>query len=361
MDVVPNASQYRVLRVLQRRPFKVSLEQTSDGRALFLSTSADALLLEGHPSALLDQISVSSAKVTVGPLQGSDKDVLVVKLYADDLDGPNRGTERAQYLIRRSADIGGTTAASRRRKLGVACSLPGRAAIQITKRSPLAFRVVPDDTSGSAPDVAFQYEMTNPKVIPRSQSCTIRGPARGEDASAFEYQANLHLANMLSMKGEYLRAGRTRLRLVHMRPRAANAEDVALLAIQEMSLFFDGGCSFASPDGSPLDIPASIAPLLAAYDDYLAMFPRGKRAANVLYLKASWLSGCRHYQEAADLYGTIVETYPKEELASVARDRRKKELENARKQLVPPGPTGPRGADRGLPPDAGAPASPPRR
>ena len=100
---------YRVLRVLQQRPFKLWLAERFEHRALYLSPSSDdprrprrSTQLEGHPAETLDQISIVSARVTVGPANGIDNDLLLVKLYGEDPGVPGRSLERMQYLVRRA-------------------------------------------------------------------------------------------------------------------------------------------------------------------------------------------------------------------------------------------------------------------
>ena len=337
-EVVPGVSDnYRSLRVLERYPFNVWLAERFDHKILVLSVSSDdpqhpkhSIELDGHPAGLLAQITTAKAKVTVAPIAGFDDNFFLVKLYGDNPERPEQLVERMQYLIRRAK-------ASRLEKEGmsVACQIPGEATIEVTKRSPLSFRVAPGEKAVEAGGVPIQYEMTAAGIIPGSPSCKILAPRYDESASAFEYQATLSLANMLSMKNELHRAGLTRQGLLHMRPHAKNAEDVALLAIRELSSFLDGGCSFAPQGTAPLPIPGDLGPLFKAYDDYMTMFPEGERAPFVLYRKASWLSGCRHHREAADLYETIIRRYPKHELATYARSLREEEIEDARKQLSP--------------------------
>jgi hypothetical protein len=175
--------------------------------------------------------------------------------------------------------------------------------------------------------------MVDAKGSSGTPSCWVRTPAYREgEATDFEYEATRSVANMLSIKGEITSAGRARLALLQMRPRAENAEDVGQQAIDELSSFNDGGCAFEAAEGNPLPIPARLEPLFVAYDDYVTFFPDGKRAARVLYQKASWLSGCRRHREAAGLYARILERYPKDELASDAKTRRDEELKEATKQ-----------------------------
>jgi hypothetical protein len=337
-EVVPGVSDnYRSLRVLERYPFKVWLAERFDHKILVLSVSSDdpqhpkhSIELDGHPAGLLAQISIAKAKVTVAPIAGFNDNLFLVKLFGDNPEQPEQIVERMQYVIRRAK-------ASRLEKEGmsVACQFPGDATILVTGRSPLSFRVTPDEKAIQVGGVPIQYEMTAAGIIPGSPSCKILAPLYDESASAFEYEATLSLANMLSMKNELFRAGQTRQGLLHMRPHSKNAENIALLTIRELSSFFDGGCSFAPPGTKPLPIPGDLVPLFRAYDDYTTLFPKGIRAPSALYQKASRLSECRHHREAADLYDAIVRRYPDHELAPYARGLREEEMEAATKQVAP--------------------------
>ena len=242
---------YRVLRVLKALPFKIWLADRFGHRQLLMAPGSDdpahlrhAVLLDGQPADTLDRISVTGASVTVGPADGFAADMVLVKLYNDDHAEPSRAVEQMQYLVQ----IGGASG-QERHELSLACRFPAGASVQVTGRSPLAFRLARES-------VSLQYRMPDPEVVSRSRSCTIVEPRDDQGASDFEYQAHRALADMLSIKGGLRKAGEVRLMLLRMRPHAGDAEDVALMAIDESSAFSDGGCSFEAPEGAPLPVPS---------------------------------------------------------------------------------------------------------
>jgi hypothetical protein len=178
-------------------------------------------------------------------------------------------------------------------------------------------------------------------VIP----CIILIGATGATHAQDEYQAAVDSAERLRKDERWREAGDAFLRALRLRPRSADAESIALNAIEMHSNFHDLQCSAEPNQLREQPITGQLARLFVAYDAYLDLFPKTEVGAKIRYRKASQLESCKHFREAAELYKEVGLHYPELELAPYANEAYRRCADGARRQKRQK----PRSRDKGAP------------